>query len=181
MKLNVRKGDAVMVIAGKDKGKSGEVLSVNTDSGRIVVRGVNIVHKSIKPRKAQDKGGIVKREGTIDASNVMVICHACGKPTRIGHIFEEVDGKNVKRRVCKKCDAVIEEEKAKSAVKKAKKAVKKAEKDKPETDVAESEAVKSPAKKAPAKKKTAEGDAKPVKKAVKKTEKAEGENAEENK
>lgn len=65
--MNVRKGDNVMVIAGKDKGKAGKVLAVKPDTGRIYVEGVNIVSKSKKPRNAQDKGGILKQEGAIDA------------------------------------------------------------------------------------------------------------------
>lgn len=81
--LNVKKGDNVMVITGKDKGTAGEVLKVYPEDNRIVVKGVNEVHKHVKPRKAQDKGGIVKQEGTIDVSNVMVICPACHEVVRV--------------------------------------------------------------------------------------------------
>ena len=83
--MNVRKGDNVMVIAGKDKGKAGKVLAVKPDTGRIYVEGVNIVSKSKKPRNAQDKGGILKQEGAIDASNVMHICGECGGVVRVRH------------------------------------------------------------------------------------------------
>ena len=81
--MNVRKGDNVMVIAGKDKGKAGKVLAVRPETGRIYVEGVNIVSKSKKPRNAQDKGGILKQEGAIDASNVMHICGECGGVVRV--------------------------------------------------------------------------------------------------
>lgn len=98
--MNVRKGDNVMVIAGKDKGKAGKVLAVRPESGRIYVEGVNIVSKSKKPRNAQDKGGILKQEGSIDASNVMHICGECGGVVRVRHTKEESDGKTRSVRVC---------------------------------------------------------------------------------
>ena len=92
--LSVKKGDNVMVIAGKDKGKVGKVLKVDSSTGRLYVEGVNMVTKSKKPRNAQDKGGLIKQEGTIDASNVMVVCPACNKPTRVYHAI--VDGKKLR-------------------------------------------------------------------------------------
>lgn len=123
-KLNVKKGDNVMIIAGNDKGKAGEVLAVYPDSGRIVVAGANIVSKHVKPKKAQDKGGIIKKEGTIDASNVMHICPSCNEVVRAGHSEKDVDGVTKKVRVCKKCGASLEEKKT-SAKKAAKKVAKK--------------------------------------------------------
>ena len=96
--LNVKKGDNVMVITGKDKGTAGEVLKVYPEDNRIVVKGVNEVHKHVKPRKAQDKGGIVKQEGTIDVSNVMVICPACHEVVRVKHAELTEDGKSKKIR-----------------------------------------------------------------------------------
>ena len=84
-KLSVKKGDNVMVITGKDSGKVGKVLKVVPETGRIYVEGVNIVAKSKKPRNAQDKGGIIKQEGTIDASNVMHVCASCGDVVRVKH------------------------------------------------------------------------------------------------
>ena len=115
--MNVRKGDNVMVIAGKDKGKAGKVLAVRPESGRIYVEGVNIVSKSKKPRNAQDKGGILKQEGSIDASNVMHICGECGGVVRVRHTKEESDGKTRSVRVCAKCGASLDEKK--SSAKKA--------------------------------------------------------------
>ena len=84
-KLSVKKGDNVMVITGKDQGKVGKVLKVVPETGRIYVEGVNIISKSKKPRNAQEKGGIIKQEGTIDASNVMHVCAGCGDVVRVKH------------------------------------------------------------------------------------------------
>ena len=123
--LNVKKGDNVMVITGKDKGTAGEVLKVYPDSNRVVVKGANEVSKHVKPRKAQDKGGIVRQEGTIDVSNVMVICHACHEVVRVKHAEVTVDGKTRKIRACAKCGADLDGKKV-SAKKAAKKVAKKA-------------------------------------------------------
>lgn len=113
MSLGVKKGDNVVVIAGKDKGKTGKVNLVNPDDKRVVVEGVNLISRHTKPRNAQEKGGIVKKEGTIDISNVQVICASCNKATRVAHTFVD----NKKLRVCKHCGASLDAEK--KAVKKA--------------------------------------------------------------
>lgn len=119
--LHIKKGDSVMVIAGKDKGKSGQVVAVDVDSNRVVVEGLNIATNYVKPRNAQEKGGIVKKEAPIAASNVMVICPECGKTTRAGHRTENVGGKDVKVRYCKKCNASLEQKASKAAKKATKK------------------------------------------------------------
>ena len=125
MNLSVRTGDTVMVISGKDKGKTGKILKVIPETGRIYVEGINIVSKSKKPRSAQDKGGILKVEGKIDASNVMVVCPDCGDVIRVAHkIVETKDGKSKSIRVCPKCGVALDEKKV-SAKKAAKKAAKK--------------------------------------------------------
>lgn len=124
-KLSIKKGDNVMVITGKDKGTAGEVLKVYPDSNRVVVKGANEVSKHVKPRKAQDKGGIVRQEGTIDVSNVMVICPACHEVVRVKHAEVTVDGKTRKIRACAKCGADLDGKKV-SAKKAAKKVAKKA-------------------------------------------------------
>ena len=102
--MNVKLNDNVLVIAGKDKGKTGRVVSTSPKAGRVTVQGVNIQKKHMKARKATDVSGIVEREGAIDASNVMVICDKCGKATRVAHTV--IDGKKV--RVCKKCGASLD-------------------------------------------------------------------------
>ena len=141
-KCNVKSGDNVVVITGKDAGKQGKVLSVDVKNGRIVVEGVNIVSKHQKARKAQEKSQIVKREGSIDISNVMILCPTCGKPTRVKHTT--VDGKSV--RVCK-CGATLESAKQeKKTAKKAPKAA--AEKVEKTEKPAKAEKVESTEKKA---------------------------------
>lgn len=121
MKVSVKVGDTVLVNSGKDSGKKGKVLAVkkNKDSVRLIVEGVNIITKAKKARTAQDKSEIIKTEGTIDVSNVNVICSKCDKAIRVKHTV--VDGKKV--RVCPKCGAVLDVKYSKDAkVKKAAKA-----------------------------------------------------------
>lgn len=115
--LHVKKGDKVVVLTGKDAKKTGEIISVDRKNGRVIVSGVNIQAHHNKPKSQEDKGGIIKAEGAIDASNVQVICSACGKATRIAK--KEENGKTV--RVCKKCGAVLDavKESAKKTTKKA--------------------------------------------------------------
>ena len=113
-KVHVKKDDQVIVISGKDKGAAGKVLKVDTDKNRVYVEGANIVKKHQKARTQTDPSGIIEREGSIDASNVMIVCPKCGKATRVAMKVNE-DGS--KDRVCKKCGAVID------TVKKAKKGV----------------------------------------------------------
>lgn len=103
-KLHVKKGDKVVVIAGKDNGKTGEILSVNQSKNTVVVSGINIQSHHNKPKSQEDKGGIIKSEGAINCSNVQIVCSACGKATRIAK--REENGKMV--RVCKKCNAILD-------------------------------------------------------------------------
>lgn len=98
VKTKLKKDDTVQIIAGKDKGKSGKVLRIDRKSGRLVVQGLNMVKKTVRPKNQQDKGGIIDIEAPINASNVMIICKKCG-PTRIGF---KIEG-DKKSRVCKKC------------------------------------------------------------------------------
>ncbi len=98
--LHVKTGDRVIVTAGKDKGKTGNVKKSIPSESKVVVEGVNMVTKAQKPQPmAGIQGGLIKKEAPLDSSNVMVVCPACEKPTRIKHAV--VDGKKV--RVCKKC------------------------------------------------------------------------------
>ena len=107
MSLNVKKGDTVVVLTGKDSGKKGKVLSVDTAAERVVVEGVNVATKHKKPKNQQDIGGIVKKEAPIHVSDVMVICPKCNKPTRTGHAKIADGDTQIKVRVCKKCGANI--------------------------------------------------------------------------
>ena len=99
MSMSIKKGDKVEVLSGKDRGKQGIVLRALPKEGKVVVEGVAIVKKAVKPTAANQQGGIVSQEAAIDASNVNLVCPECGKRTRVGH---EKDGKN-KLRICKKC------------------------------------------------------------------------------
>ncbi len=125
MSMSIKKGDAVKVIAGSDKGKSGQVLSVDPAKNRVVVKGDGMTTEKhfVKPRNAQEKGGVIEKERAIDASNVQIICPSCNALTRVAHKIDKgEDGKTVKSRVCKKCGASLDEvraSKAKSAAKKA--------------------------------------------------------------
>lgn len=120
-KRNIRKDDYVMIIAGKDKGKTAQVISVDSKTDRVFIEGqdlATVTTKAVKAQRANDVGGLVKRPGSINISNVMPICAACNNPTRAGHTI--VDGKSV--RMCKKCGAVLVTKKA--AAKTVKKATK---------------------------------------------------------
>lgn len=98
--LQVKTGDRVVVLSGKDKGKMGNIKKAIPSESKVVVEGVNMVTKAQKPQPmAGIQGGLIKLEAPMDASKVMVVCPACEKPTRIKH--DVVDGKKV--RVCKKC------------------------------------------------------------------------------
>ena len=79
--MNIRKDDKVIVISGKDKGKEGKVLSASPKTGKVIVEGVSVASKHVKPKKQGEQGGIVKVETPIYACKVMVVCPKCGKPT----------------------------------------------------------------------------------------------------
>ena len=102
--MNIKKEDKVIVLSGKDKGKEGRVISADPDNGKVIVEGVNVAKRHLKPRKAGEEGGIIKKETPIYASKVMRVCHKCGKPTREAHKFLN-DGTKV--RICKKCGEII--------------------------------------------------------------------------
>ncbi len=99
--LHVRKGDTVEVISGKDKGARGEVRRAYPETGRVTVEGVAMIKKHQRAQGPNNPGGIIDREGTVDASTVMLVCPKCSERTRVGHAVE--NGKKV--RVCKKCGA----------------------------------------------------------------------------
>jgi large subunit ribosomal protein L24 len=104
-KLHVRRGDSVVVVAGKDKGKEGEVIKVFPEDQRVLVRGVNVVKKHTKPSAQNPQGGVVPKEASIHASNVMHRDPETGKPTRMGHKMLK-DGSKV--RFAKKSGSTIE-------------------------------------------------------------------------
>ena len=101
--LKIKKGDRVIVLSGKDKGKKGKVLVAMPAAGKVVIEGINVATCHVKPKKQGDQGGIVSRETPMYASKVMLVCPKCGKATR--HAVKLADGKKV--RVCKKCGQEI--------------------------------------------------------------------------
>ncbi|HCR43615.1 MAG TPA: 50S ribosomal protein L24 [Ruminococcaceae bacterium] len=103
-KIHVKTGDTVVVLSGKDRGKKGKVLEVSPKEGKVIVEGINMVSKHVKPRKMGEEGGIIKAEGAMYACKVQIVCPRCGKPTRVGHKVYE-DG--TKERVCKKCGETL--------------------------------------------------------------------------
>jgi large subunit ribosomal protein L24 len=108
LETNVRKNDRVVVITGKDSGKTGRVIEVHPRKHRLIVEGVNVVkrHNRANTRRGI-QGGILEREAPIDISNVMLICPHCGVATRVSHQVLE-DG--MRHRACKKCGAAIEKQ-----------------------------------------------------------------------
>lgn len=100
----VQKGDRVKVVAGNDKGKVGEVLSVNPQDDRIVVENVNFRLKHQRRTQQQKEPGIIEREEPIHISNVLPVCPSCDEPTRVG--FDQTKGEKV--RICKKCEGVLD-------------------------------------------------------------------------
>lgn len=102
--MRVKKGDKVMVITGKDKGKTGTVLAAYPKKDRVLVEGVNVVKKHSKPSQDNPQGGIINQEAAIHVSNVMLLDPKSSEPTRVG--YKEVDGKKV--RVAKKSGEVLD-------------------------------------------------------------------------
>ena len=96
----IKKDDKVIVIAGKEKGKIGGVLKVDSEKGRVIVEKINMVKRHAKPSAQTGQGGIIEKEGPLDISKVMIICNKCAEPTRMGSRLLE-DGSKV--RICKKC------------------------------------------------------------------------------
>ena len=102
-KMHIKTGDTVVVLSGDDKGQKGEVIAVAPAEDKVLVKGVNMIHKHVKPRKQGETGGIIDAEGAIYASNVALFCSACGKGVRTK---VQMDG-DKKIRVCAKCGAKL--------------------------------------------------------------------------
>jgi len=101
----LRKDDTVLIIAGKERGKTGKVLRVIAEKNRVVIERLNLVKRHTKPRGVQQQGGIVEKEASIAASNVQPLCGRCNKPARVGRRRLD-DGRSV--RVCRRCNDVLE-------------------------------------------------------------------------
>ena len=125
--MKVKKNDTVLVITGKDAGKTAKVLSALPKANKVVVEGVNMQKKHKKARSAQEVSAIQTQAGPIDASNLMVVCPVCNKATRVSYLVEG----DKKARICKKCGAVLDATKEAKEVKKTTKRKTKKAADKP--------------------------------------------------
>ncbi len=101
--MNIKKGDSVRIISGKDRGKTGSVLKVIPESERISVDGLNLYKKRVRPKQQGQKGETISAPRPMHISNVMIICSSCKQPTRIGHRYES----DSKIRYCRKCKASL--------------------------------------------------------------------------
>lgn len=104
-KMRLKKGDTVIVLTGKDAGRKGKILKVAPDKRRVTVEGVNRIRKHQRPTRALPQGGILRIEAALDASNVMLVCSKCDRPTRIG---TKILANGEKARCCKKCGEILE-------------------------------------------------------------------------
>lgn len=103
--MEIRKNDSVMVIAGKERGKTGKVLRVLPDKDRVIVERLNMVKRHSKPRGPQQPGGVIEKEAAIHASNIMIMCDKCNAPVRIGH---KILGDDKKIRICRRCNEALD-------------------------------------------------------------------------
>ena len=103
--MQIRKNDSVMVIGGKERGKTGKVLRVLPDKDTVIIERLNIVKRHSKPRGPQQAGGIVEKEAPLHASNVMFMCDKCNAPVRIGHKLL-ADGSKI--RICRRCNEAVD-------------------------------------------------------------------------
>lgn len=103
--MEIRKNDSVMVIAGKERGKTGKILRVLPEKSAVIVERLNLVKRHSKPRGPQQPGGIVEKEAAIHSSNVMIMCDKCNAPVRIGRKIL-ADGKKI--RICRSCNEALD-------------------------------------------------------------------------
>jgi large subunit ribosomal protein L24 len=112
--MRIKKGDLVQILSGKDRGKQGKVLEARPAERRVIVENLNIVKRHTKPRPLRDSsrmggaamspGGVIDKPAPVNVSNVMIVCPACDRPTRVGVTFKEIKGERVKVRVCRRAD-----------------------------------------------------------------------------
>lgn len=101
--MKIRKGDTVKIIAGKDKGKTGKILKTLLKKDKVLIEGLNLYKKHVRPKREGEKGQMVSVPRPVDISNTAIVCSSCNKPTKIGRRFD--NGKKV--RICKKCGSII--------------------------------------------------------------------------
>jgi len=112
VKMKVKKGDLVQILAGKDRGKQGRVIEARPSERRVIVENLNVAKRHTRPRPIKDAsrmggtqivpGGIIEKAAPIPVSNVMVVCPVCGNPTRVGVVEKDIKGETVRVRVCKR-------------------------------------------------------------------------------
>jgi large subunit ribosomal protein L24 len=103
--VQIRKNDSVMVISGKERGKTGKVLRVNPREDAVIIERINVVKRHTKPRGPQQAGGIIEKEASIPASNIMIMCDKCNAPVRIG---QKVLADGNKLRLCRRCGEALD-------------------------------------------------------------------------
>ena len=101
--MKVKKGDSVLIIAGKDKGRTGKIMKALPKELKVLVEGINLKKKHVRPKRDGEKGQVVEIPAVMDISNVKVVCPKCGKATRVGYTID----KDIKKRICKKCKQEI--------------------------------------------------------------------------
>ena len=101
--MKIHKGDQILIISGKDRGKQGKVLSAFPDESKLLLEGLNLRKKHAKPKKQGEKGQVIEVPASLSVSNVKLICPKCGKPARVGYKIIE----KKKYRICKKCEQEI--------------------------------------------------------------------------
>ncbi len=103
--MHIRKNDTVKILSGDDRGKTGKVLSVNPEKLTATVQGVNVIKKNRRPKKEGEKGEVIQVIRPVSASRLMIVCSACGKPSRTGMRIDEKS--QIKVRYCKQCNASL--------------------------------------------------------------------------
>jgi large subunit ribosomal protein L24 len=110
--MKIKKGDKVKILAGKDKGKTGKVLQIFESANKVSIEGLNLLIKHMRPRRKGEKGQRIEFPAPLDLSNVILVCPACDRPTRVGYKYIEVVKNEIKQkkkvRVCKKCKQIID-------------------------------------------------------------------------
>jgi large subunit ribosomal protein L24 len=110
-KMNIKKGDTVLIITGKDRGKQGTVSRAMPQVNKVIVEGLNVVKKHVRPQGQTRQGGVIEKAMPLHVSNTMLICTECREPTRVGHDRRPMGADQKLRpvRICKKCNKVIED------------------------------------------------------------------------
>jgi len=105
--MKVKKGDSVLITAGKDKGRTGKIMKALPKELKILIEGINLKKKHVRPKREGEKGQVVSIPALLDVSNIKLICPKCGKATRVGYKIEKDAKGEIKNRICKKCNQVI--------------------------------------------------------------------------